>query len=234
MKKEIKVCLPLYKVTFSVLFMVILALVRGIFYVYEIGIAMEPPVALLSAALCADAYVTEIQNGRAEVFCLYAGKKKSAAILRRLFVTMGFLTLLSAGGYLLFYWQRPIAEGAASLALFGEFMFACLGTILFWGMLAQTISSLLRNMWAGIGVCFLVWQTFYSVRGEKIFGKWNLFSYVFRDIGGGGSDWLCGQFACFFLAALMLPAVRRIVSRQTAGGKIRAVKRNERYGKQER
>ena len=41
--KEMKICLPLYKVLYSLAFVVILSLIRGVTHTYEVGIACEAP-----------------------------------------------------------------------------------------------------------------------------------------------------------------------------------------------
>ena len=43
MGKEMKVCLPLYKVLYSLAFAVILSIARGVTHTYEVGIACEAP-----------------------------------------------------------------------------------------------------------------------------------------------------------------------------------------------
>ncbi len=56
-KKEIQIVLPLYKIAYSVFFIVLLSLIRGVTYTYEIGIAMEAPMAILTTVfLCRHLY----------------------------------------------------------------------------------------------------------------------------------------------------------------------------------
>lgn len=63
MRKEIKICLPLYKMAYAVFFTAILSIVRGVFYSYEIGIALEAPMALLAAAVLRR-YLYKGNNGK--------------------------------------------------------------------------------------------------------------------------------------------------------------------------
>lgn len=108
MRKEIKICLPLYKMAYAVFFTAILSIVRGVFYSYEIGIALEAPMALLAAAFCADTYTREITAKRWEIWRLYSMKNKLSAIFLRLELQEGFLMILSAAGYGMFFWfQKP-------------------------------------------------------------------------------------------------------------------------------
>ncbi len=59
---EMKISLPLYKIAYAVFFVVILSLVRGVAYSYEIGIALEAPMAILAFLISADTYTLEITS----------------------------------------------------------------------------------------------------------------------------------------------------------------------------
>lgn len=59
MGKEIKICLPFYKYAYSLFFIAVLSIIRGVIYTNEVGIALEPPIALLSAVFYGDTYVQE-------------------------------------------------------------------------------------------------------------------------------------------------------------------------------
>ena len=59
---EIKIALPFYKIAYAVFFIVILSLVRGVTFSYEIGIALEAPMAILAASFCADTYTQEVRD----------------------------------------------------------------------------------------------------------------------------------------------------------------------------
>lgn len=54
LRKEMKIVLPFYKIAFSCCFIFILSLVRGVAFTDEVGIAMEPPLAILAAVFCAE------------------------------------------------------------------------------------------------------------------------------------------------------------------------------------
>ena len=92
-KKEIKVCLPVYKIVYSMIFILILSLVRGISFAEEIGLAMEGPVALLAVIFCADTYLVEVQYKRADVFKLYRLQRQVIVVFRRLLIQI-------------FYWRE--------------------------------------------------------------------------------------------------------------------------------
>lgn len=76
--KEMKICLPVYKIIYSICFIVFLSLVRGISSIAEIGITMDAYIAVLAIVFCADTYWMEHSGKRWEVFCLYSVKKKEA------------------------------------------------------------------------------------------------------------------------------------------------------------
>ncbi len=110
MEKELKICLPLYKIGYAVFFVMILSFVRGVTYAYEIGIALETPMALLAAVFCGDAYVQEITSKRSEIQRLCPINKRAAAVGKRMVIQILFLQLLSMAGYGMFHlFQRPRA-----------------------------------------------------------------------------------------------------------------------------
>lgn len=45
MKKELKIVLPFYKIAYASSFVVILSLIRGVIFINEIGLSIEPPFA---------------------------------------------------------------------------------------------------------------------------------------------------------------------------------------------
>lgn len=224
MMKEIKICLPLYKIGYAVFFTVILSIVRGVFYSYEVGIALETPMALLAAAFCADTYTREITAKRWEIWRLYSMKSKLSAIFLRLGLQEGFLLILSAAGYVMFFlFQKPRSvyfineEAGNEVQLFLMYMAAMAVTLHFWGILSHTLSCLFRNMWAGIGCCMVLWIMTFSVLGDQIFGKWNLFSYTFRNVEDiGDLGWLSGKLLCVGLCIMLSATLPFILKKQRA------------------
>ena len=207
MKKELKICLPIYKILYSAAFVFILSFVRGISSFGEIGIALESPIALLTVVFCADTYLVELQNKRRDVFRLYPVKKQTAAILRRLLIQMIYLVFIAIAGYGLFYWQKPreVIGGITSGAAFGLFLAAIPGTVLFWGIFSMTISNIVRNLWAGIGMTLCIWFALVSQAGSRFFGKWSVFSYTFRKIDQVNDfSWMYGKSLSILLAVLMI------------------------------
>lgn len=71
LKKEVKICMPYYKIAYSIAFVVILSAIQPVVYANEIGQAVERAVSLLAVVFCADTYLVEVQSKRSEVFCLY-------------------------------------------------------------------------------------------------------------------------------------------------------------------
>ena len=61
MKYDMKISLPFYKVIYSVAFMVILLIIRGISRAGEVIAALEPNVALLAGIFLADNYYKEFR-----------------------------------------------------------------------------------------------------------------------------------------------------------------------------
>lgn len=56
MKKEVKICMPYYKIAYSIAFVVILSAIQPVVYANEIGQAVERAVSLLAVVFCADTY----------------------------------------------------------------------------------------------------------------------------------------------------------------------------------
>lgn len=207
MKNEIKICIPFYKMAYSVSFIVILSVIRSITYVSEIGVAIEEPIAFLTAIICADTYLIEVQSKRSEVFRLYCLKQQMTAIFRRLCIQILYVIALSFAAYGMFYWQKPVplmAELTNGTSI-GIFCIAIVGTIVFWGVLSLFICTLWRNMWAGIGILFILWISLCSKGGDELLGKWNPFSYSFCDMPQIMQwDWLCGKIIGVILTIVML------------------------------
>ena len=86
LKKEVKICMPYYKIAYSIAFVVILSAIQPVVYANEIGQAVERAVSLLAVVFCADTYLVEVQSKRSEVFCLYNLKKQAGVVYKRLFV----------------------------------------------------------------------------------------------------------------------------------------------------
>ena len=176
MKKEMKIVLPLYKLAYAFFFIVILSLIRGVVFTNEIGLSIEGPFAILTAVFCADTYVQEITSKRSEVQRLYQMKKRSSSIMQRMMIQEIFLLLLAILGYGLFFvFQRPITHHAteSEILQFIAYLLAIVVTIFFWGIVANTLAILFRNMWMGIGSCLLIWVATNSTGGDKLFGAWN-------------------------------------------------------------
>lgn len=221
MKKEAKISLPVYKLVYAFCFTVVLSLIRGVVFTYEVGIAMEAPMAVLALVFCADTYTQEITSGRSEVLRLCPMRKRLCSVLARMGIQEGVLFLLSAAGYGFFcLFQAPMpfykaGEGGETEGkLFLTFLGAVAVTLLFWGMLSNLLSCLFRNMWAGIGCGIVLWLVTNSSFGKQVLGSWNLFSYTFRDVTDSGDlTWVQGKILCLafciIMAALMPKLIRK-------------------------
>lgn len=219
---EMKISLPLPKQACAVCFVVILSLVRGVAYSYEIGIALEAPLAILAASLCADTYTQEIACGRFEIQRLYPLKKRICSVYRRMAIQELFLQAVAVIGYGLFFlFQNPKTAQAGPSSPGGEMCqffiyFAAIAVTLgFWGFLSNLFSILFRNMWMGIGGCLLLWLFTNSSAGDRCLGAWNLFSYSFRRLGNGGDlSWLCGKMVCICIGIMAVAALPKIIEKR--------------------
>lgn len=215
MKKEMKICLPIYKIVYSIIFMIILSLIRGISSVTEIGITLDTSAALLAIVFCADIYEMEFRGKRWEIFCLYPVKSKAKAIFHRLTVQNIYLCFISYIGYFFFYWQKPRNFYGTPLLLYAMFILAVTVSILFWSVCSMTLVNIFRNLWAGMGVTLCLWFFINSKAGESILGKFSIFSFAFRDISKVGDwGWLWGQGIFLIITILMLLAVPLILKKR--------------------
>ena len=62
LKKEVKICMPYYKIAYSIAFVVILSAIQPVVYANEIGQAVERAVSLLAVVFCADTYPNSISD----------------------------------------------------------------------------------------------------------------------------------------------------------------------------
>ena len=218
MKKEMKIVLPFYKIAYAVSFVVILSVIRAVVFTYEIGLSIEPPFAILTAVFCADTYVQEIRSKRFEVHRLYSLKKRFFSMTKRLVIQELFLLLLAVAGYGLFFvFQKPMTHPGtkSEWTQFAAYFFAITVTIFFWGVLANTLSMVLRNMWMGIGGCLIIWIATNSTGGDKLLGAWNLFSYSFRNIENAADfTWMYGKVLCLGIGLILLAALREIIRKR--------------------
>lgn len=222
MLAERKISIPTYKLAYSLCFIVILSLIRGISFSYEIGVAMEAPMAVLAFVFCADTYVQEIISKRSEIHRLYPMKRRIRSVAVRMTVQEIVLFVLSAAGYgMFFFFQNPQSLYKAGqttedeFQMFAVFLAAMAVTLWFWGILSNFLSCLFRNMWAGIGCCFVLWLGTNSTLGEKILGSWNLFSYTFRNIADERDfRWLYGKALCLLICVIMALLMPKIIKKR--------------------
>lgn len=222
MMKEVKISLPFYKAASALLFIVILSLIRGVSVSCEIGTAMEPALAILVSAFCADTYVLEITGRRSEVWRLYPMKHKLCSLGARLLIQQGFLLLLAAAGYCLFFlFQRPRLsslmqpEAGSEIRQFLIFLGAMAVTIAFWSVLSNTIACIFRSLWFGIGGCLLLWLLATSSLARKLLDTRNVFSYTYRNIADAGDfGWLAGKGLCIALCVVMLLLLQALIKKR--------------------
>lgn len=222
LEKEVKMCLPFYKTGYALCFVVLLALIRVVSITGEIGPALEPFLAILAVAFCADTYVKEIVSKRSEIWHLYPIKRRFVSLMERMAIQELFLLCLAALGYGVSFWfhkprpiYSPIMEPEKEAYLFLMYLFAIGVTLVFWGMFSFTVSCVFRNMWAGIGCSVVLWVMTNSQAGNRYLGKWNLFSYAFSDIENMGDvSFLCGKLLCIGLSLAMVFLLPKIIKKR--------------------
>ena len=144
--------------SYSMLFMVIIILVRPISSYSEISV-FESSVALLAGVFMADNYYMEYMNDRISTYYLFPFKKKCTSLLKRIVISQVYLIALIA----VFYWgfvlmYHPTNYSGVSIAvLYIQCVCACAASMFFMGILCFTATNLLRNIGIGIGCVFLLW-----------------------------------------------------------------------------
>ena len=219
---ERKISLPAYKLAYAFSFIVILSLIRGISFSYEIGIAMEAPMAVLAMVFCVDTYTQEITSKRSEIHRLYPMKRRLSSIGVRMVIQEIVLLVLSAVGYGMFYgFQRrcplikPDKAQNPSFRCFSYFLAAMVVTLWFWGILSNLLACLFRNMWVGLGCGIVLWLGTNSTLGDNVLGNWNLFSYAFRNVMDSRDfRWLYGKALCLLLCVLMTLLMPKIIRKR--------------------
>ena len=224
MKNEIKISLPLYKIVYAAFFVVVLSLVRGVVYTFEIGIALEAPMAILAASFCADTYTQEIISKRSEVQRLCPMKKRMYCIYRRIVIQEIFLLAVAVIGYGLFFlFQNPrtivveqsITENVTEMRSFLIYFAAIAVTLCFWGLLSNLLSCIFRNMWMGIAGCLMLWLITNSSFGDRYLGAWNLFSYTFRDVENSSDlSWIYGKIVCICIGMIVVAILPKIIEKR--------------------
>ena len=153
MKYELKIALPMYKIIYSMLFMVIIILVRPIMSYNEIVSVLESSVALLAGVYMADIYYMEYMNERISTYSLFPIKQKRGSILKRAFISQLYLIVLVA----VFYWGFVLVyhptnySGVPVISLYASCVGACAASMFFMGTFCFTATNLMRNI--GLSAC---------------------------------------------------------------------------------
>lgn len=140
MKYELKIALPMYKIIYSMLFMVIIILVRPIMSYNEIVSVLESSVALLAGVFMADIYYMEYMNERISTYSLFPIKQKRGSILKRAFISQLYLIVLVA----VFYWGFVLVyhptnySGVPVISLYASCVGACAASMFFMGTFCFT------------------------------------------------------------------------------------------------
>lgn len=210
MKYDVKIMLPFYRLIYPILFLLLLAFVRGISDTKEIGIVLDSMLPVLAIIFMSDTYQIEYRESRWEIIELYDIKKKRAMVCRRIMIQIIYLFAISGVGYWLFYIQNPIKQTVyLEINLFLTFLVACIITISFFGMMTLTITNIFNNMWIGIGVTLVCWLLLNSTTGNKLFEDFNVLAYNFRDFEAiNDYHWMIGKIIallCVVIAIIILP-----------------------------
>lgn len=212
MKHNIKIALTSIKVCYSISFMIILALIRGISYPEEIGIAMDANVALLAIIFCSDVYYQEVIGNRWEIFNLLPMRNRVRTIYQRLLLQVIYLSLLCSLNYWVFYMHFITYKSEANLLwIYLTAIFACSVSILFFGTLSFTFVNVLKNLWGGIGYTFLIWIILNSTIGKRIPSWINVFAYGNSKDFEIYTDWIVGKLVAVLASIVLIYANKKLL-----------------------
>lgn len=212
MKHNIKIVITPTKLCYSICYVILLSLVRGVSSSSEIGVAMDAYVAVLAIIFFSDTYYQEVQANRWEVFHLLPTRAKYMALCQRMLVQTLYMCLLIGSGYWGFYLQRSIHnQDTNELCIYITAVLACSVTVVFFGTFTVTMVNAFHNLWAGIGVALLLWYLLNSSWGRKLLDYINIFAYK-----GGVSTglWMKGKLFALILSILLLLINYKLLNRQ--------------------
>lgn len=205
LRYNIKISLTGVKVCYSICFMVILALIRGVSYSDEIGAAMDANVSLLAIVFCADTYYQEVAGNRWEVFNLISKGNRYRTLIQRLCIQIIYIAVLICVGYWLFYLQKLFhISGENELTQYITAVLACSASVIFFAALAFTMVNVFGNLWAGIGSTLLLWLMLNSTFGRDLPGAVNIFAYGSSLVDGLQKEWIMGKVNGVLLSMVLL------------------------------
>ena len=159
MRYELKITLPIYKILYSLAFMVIIVLVSPINSFSGINTAVEPNVALLASVFMADNYYKEYVGERVAVFYRYPIRKKYISMLVRTLLSWLYLLILVAVFYWGFvWWYQPSNFSQIPIwKMYADTLAACAASMFFAGVFSFTVTNAIQKIGIGIGVTFFLW-----------------------------------------------------------------------------
>lgn len=207
MRQEIKITLPLFKIAYSVIFMVLIILVRPIGSLSEIISALEPNIALLAGIFMADNYYKEYWENRISTFYRYPTSNKYRALIKRSVISWVYLMLLVAISYLGFVWfyQPANYTTISNVEMYKATMVACGASMFFMGAFSFTFTNLFQSLGAGIGITLLLWLSMTSTIRDIFPSELQLFCIVGGDIQAGSlQPYYQSRIIYFIIGACLL------------------------------
>lgn len=211
MKYEIKITLPLYKMVYSVLFMVIIVLVRPVSSYGEIIVALEPYVALLAGVFMADSYYQEFSSERISCYYRYSTGKKYWSVMKRNLISVCYLVALVA----VFYWGFVLMNQSVNyqtvngsldmrLVMYRDTVIASAMNMVFMGSLSFTLTNLTQNIGIGLGGTVLVWILLTSTLMEYVPAICRPFELVEKVLQGNVLSPYYGSRGLYMLIGILL------------------------------
>lgn len=205
--KEIKISLPLYKILCAFFFVLILAIVRGVTDVNEIGPTIDTYIAILALVLCADTCYQEVPGGGWEILAIKPKKQQRKTILRRFAVQYLFIICVAAAGYGLFYIiQQPYIR-EKGFYYFAAAMGASAASIVLFGAVSALLSKMTGSLWGAIGASAALWFFLISSWAEKLPPFFQIFAFGSRNMEEGELWWITGKVTALILGGVCMGAL---------------------------
>ena len=205
--KEIKISLPLYKILCAFFFVLILAIVRGVTDVNEIGPTIDTYIAILALVLCADTCYQEVPGGGWEILAIKPKMQQRKTILRRFAVQYLFIICVAAAGYGLFYIiQQPYIR-EKGFYYFAAAMGASAASVVLFGAVSALLSKMTGSLWGAIGASAALWFFLISSWAEKLPPFFQRFAFGSRNMEEGELWWITGKVTALILGGVCMGAL---------------------------
>lgn len=207
MKYNCKISLPIYKIAYSIIYIIALVFLKQIAFIEDIGPVLDIFMPFLAIIFSADIYYQEVSNNRAEIMQLVPDKKWFNTMCQRLLISILFITILAIASYWLYYGYQPrTLSGKSDFLIFLFALLAIFCSITFFSILSFTVVNVSKNILVGMGISIVVWMVLSSSIKEQIPDMINIFAYCkdSRNYSELGGEWIVGGIIYVMFSIILL------------------------------